>query len=99
MITTILAALAFQAPAPRALDTTPCEFGVTYQVLSIRCTLSFANTTDRPIRVVSAAAALPADSISPSSAVIAPKATAYFEASANVANDLGRVEHWFYVTT
>ena len=101
MISTLLAgAFALHAATVTlALDTTPCEFGVTYQVSSAHCTLSFTNTSDRTIRVVSATGALNTDSIRPTNAAIAPKATVYFEATANVQNDLGRSEHWFYVTT
>ncbi|QBB71365.1 hypothetical protein ELE36_13940 [Pseudolysobacter antarcticus] len=101
MLTTLLAsiaALATTADLP-PLTVTPCEFGEVYQFSIARCTLAYTNTTDKPIKVLSASALRSADIIRPAATTIAAKSTAYFEVEVHVENDLGRAEHWFNVTT
>jgi len=94
----LFATLLSAAPGqPPLLTTEPCEFGETYQLSAVHCTVAYTNNSDKPMHVA-AAAELPADSVAPASAVIAAHATAYFEVTANVENDRGRAEHFFYAT-
>jgi hypothetical protein len=96
MLSMLFATLLSAAPGqPPALSAEPCEFGETYQLSAVHCTVAYTNNTDKPIRVA-AAAVLPTDSMAPATALIAAHAAAYFDVTANVENDRGRTEHVFY---
>jgi hypothetical protein len=99
VMTLLVGTVALARVSASLLETSPCEFGETYQLAAVHCTLSFTNHEDQPVQVISAAGVRATDSITPSTATIAPNSTAYFDAVSDVRNELGRAEHWFYVTT
>ncbi|HEY2396457.1 MAG TPA: hypothetical protein VGH81_10835, partial [Rudaea sp.] len=99
MLTILFSGIAYAAIAGSPpLDPSPCEFGETYQLSEVHCTVAFTNKTDHPVNVI-VASAQPTDSIKPATATIASRATAYFDAISNVEHDLGRSEHWFSAVT
>jgi len=95
LFATLFAAAQAQLPS---LTAEPCDFGETYQLSAVHCTAAYTNNSEKPMRVA-AQAAMQFDKVAPATVSIAPHSTAYFELTANVENDRGHAEHFFYAVS
>lgn len=82
--------------APQSHLTMPvCQYPDTYQFSPAKCALEFRNDGDRPITISKLTPGSSRDSVAPSSLVIAPRSSAYAQATIVPAYEIGRVHRIF----